>query len=114
MLLNSILKINKIYYLPCWSLYLDLIETKDNPENYYFYDWESLYNHNNINQINIYKKHMDKNINIIIKLVEECILDITNENDIYNIDNNEITINLGLIKCKNCNSLIDAYGYCNC
>ena len=115
MLLNSILRINKKYYLPCWLLYMDLIETKDNPENFNFYEWESLNNHPNINQINIYKRNMEKNIEIIINLIEECIIDITNEYEMYNIDiNDEITIDLGLIKCTYCYSLIDAYGYCKC
>ena len=57
---------------------------------------------------------MDENMDIIIKLVEQCVIDITNENDNYNIENNEIIIDLGLIKCNDCNILIDAYGYCKC
>ena len=39
LLYNSMLKINPKYYLPCWILYMDLIETKGNPEDYNFYDW---------------------------------------------------------------------------
>ena len=42
-LYNSILKINKKYYLPCWILYMDLIETKDNPEAIDFYDWDTIF-----------------------------------------------------------------------
>ena len=37
------LNINKIYYLPCWYLYMDLIETRYNPEQTQFYDWSSIY-----------------------------------------------------------------------
>jgi hypothetical protein len=115
LLYNSILKINNKYHLPCWILYMDLLETKDNPENFYFYDWESLYQHPNVNQINTYKYNMDKNMEQIIQLVKQCVIDITNQYDIYNIDiNNEITIDLGLIKCTYCNNLIDTYGYCRC
>jgi hypothetical protein len=114
LLYNSILKINKIYYLPCWMLYMDLIETRENPENFYFYDWESLNNHPLNSQINIYKYNMDKNMDNIIKLVELCIIDITNSNDIYIIENNEIIIDLGLTKCPYCNHLIDTFGYCKC
>jgi hypothetical protein len=114
LLYNSILKINKKYYLPCWMLYMDLIETRENPENFYFYDWESLNNHPLISQINIYKYNMDKNMDNIIRLVELCIIDITNSNDIYIIENNEIIIDLGLIKCPYCHHLIDTFGYCKC
>ncbi len=117
LLYNNILKINKKYYLPCWMLYIDLIETKDNPENFYFYDWDSLENHPLINEINSYKNNMDNNMDNIIKLVEICVIYITNNNDNYIIDiinNNEIIIDLGLNKCLYCNSLIDTYGFCEC
>ena len=115
LLYNSILKINKKYYLPCWMLYMDLIETKNNPEEFYFYDWESLENHPLINQINIYNRNLDKNMDNIINLVEQCCIDITNNNDIYNIDiNYEITIDMGLITCIDCYNIIDAYGNCLC
>ncbi len=114
LLYNSILNINKKYYLPCWELYMDLIETKNNPENFYFYDWESLENHPLINDIYIYKYNMSNNMNNIIKLVEECVIDITNDYDNYSIENYEIIIDLGLIKCHICNSLIDTFGYCKC
>ncbi len=114
LLYNSILKINKKYYLPCWMLYMDLIETQHNPENFNFYDWDSLENHLLINQITAYKYNMDKNMDNIIKLVEECVIDITNEYEYYNIEDNEIFIDLGLTKCINCHELIDIFGYCYC
>ena len=93
---------------------MDLIETRENPENFYFYDWESLNNHPLISQINIYKYNMDKNMDNIIRLVELCIIDITNESDNYIIENNEIIIDLGLTKCPHCHHLIDTFGYCKC
>ena len=114
LLYNSILKINSKYHLPCWMLYIDLIETKDNPEDYYFYDWESLEEHPLINQINNYRNNMDNNMETIIKLVEEAVFDITNKYENYNIDNNEITIDFGLITCFDCHNLIDTFGYCKC
>ena len=114
LLYNSILKINKKYYLPCWMLYMDLIETQNNPEKIHFYDWDSLENNPLINQINVYKNDMDKNMNNIIKLVEECIIIITNQYEYYIIEDNEIFIDLGLVKCPDCHDLIDIYGYCNC
>lgn len=114
LLYNNILKINTKYYLPCWLLYMDLVETKDNPEDFYFYNWESLENHSNISQINMYKKNMDNNMDMIIKLVEDAIIDITNRYDNYTIDNYEIIIDLGLTKCLKCKNLINTYGYCKC
>ncbi len=114
LLYNSILKINKKYYLPCWMLYMDLIETYSNPEDYNFYDWDSLENHSLINQINTFKNNIENNMDNIIKLVEECVISITNEYDNYIIENNEITIDLGLTKCSNCHELIDTFGYCDC
>jgi hypothetical protein len=57
---------------------------------------------------------MDKNMNNIIKLVEECVILITNEYDYYIIEDNEIFIDLGLVKCPYCHDLIDIYGYCYC
>ena len=51
----------------------------------------------------------------IINLVEQCCIDITNDNDIYNIDiNYEITIDLGLSTCIDCHNVIDAFGNCLC
>jgi hypothetical protein len=57
---------------------------------------------------------MDKNIDNIIKLVELCIIDITNDYDIYIIENGEVFLDLGLINCFTCHNIIDAYGYCHC
>ena len=114
LLYNSILKINPKYYLPCWYLYIDLIETKDNPEDYYFYNWNYLEDHPLLNEIYIYRNNMENNMDIIINLVEDCVFDITNKYDYYNIDNNEITIDFGLSACIECLHLIDTYGNCSC
>ena len=114
LLYNSILKINKKYFLPCWNLYMDLIETKSNPENYEFYDWYSLNDHPNMIQINLYKRNMNQNMDIIIKLAKQAVIDITKKYKCYLIENNQLTLDIGLIKCKECNDLIDIYGYCKC
>ena len=42
------------------------------------------------------------------------VFDITNKYENYNIDNNEITIDFGLITCFDCHNLIDTFGYCKC
>ena len=107
-LYNSILKINKKYYLPCWILYMDLIETKDNPEDYYFYDWDSIFIDNN------YKNNLNNNIDNIIEIVKENVIKITNNTKNYYIENDDVILDLGLINCYNCHHIIDAYGYCNC
>jgi hypothetical protein len=66
------LKINPKYYLPCWELYMDLIETKGNPEDYNFYDWGII----DINSS--FKRNLKDNINIIIEIVEKQVIDIIN------------------------------------
>ena len=107
-LYNSMLKINEIYYLPCWELYMDLIETKCNPEDCNFYNWDL------INIDSCYKRNLKDNIDVIIKLVEKNIIDITVITEGYIIENGEVLLDLGLINCVDCNHFIDIYGYCNC
>ncbi len=109
-LYNSMLKINEIYYLPCWELYMDLIETKDNPEDDNFYNWDSIDNQD----INLYKKNLKNNMDIIIDIVKNNIIDITNNTEGYYIENDEVVLDLGLTYCHECHHLIDSYGYCKC
>ena len=108
LLYNSMLKINPKYYLPCWILYMDLIETKGNPEDYNFYDWSII----DINSS--FKRNLKDNINIIIEIVEKQVIDIINNTYGYIIENDEVFLDLGLINCSNCHNIIDAYGYCHC
>jgi hypothetical protein len=110
LLYNSILKINPNYYLPCWILYMDLIETKNNPEDYDFYDWNSI----NITINNCYKINLKENVDIIIEIVKNCVIDITNKTKNYSIEDNEVILDLGLINCSKCHHIIDAYGNCSC
>ena len=102
------LKINPKYYLSCWILYMDLIETKGNPEDYNFYNWDII----DINSS--FKRNLKDNINIIIEIVEKQVIDITNNTYGYIIENNEVFLDLGLINCFTCHNIIDAYGYCHC
>ncbi len=110
LLYNSMLKINSRYYLPCWELYMDLIETKNNPEYYNFYNWDLV----NINIDSSYKRNLKDNMDEIIKIIEEQIINITNNTDGYYIENMEVILDLGLTNCPDCHALIDAYGYCKC
>ena len=110
LLYNSMLKINIRYYLPCWQLYMDLIETRGNPEDYNFYNWDLI----NVNIDNSYKRNMKNNMDIIIAIVEKNVIDITNNTEGYYIENDEIVLDLGLTNCSECHSLIDTYGYCKC
>ncbi len=110
LLYNSMLMINEKYHLPCWTLYMDLIETKSNPEEENFYDWSAIYN----SDINLYKKNLQDNIDIIISIVEKNLIDITNNTPGYSIDNGEVMLDIGLICCSKCNHFIDTYGYCYC
>lgn len=107
-LYNSMLKINPKYYLSCWILYMDLIETKDNPEDYDFYDWGNIYIENS------YKQNFKDNMDIIIDIVKEFVIIITNNTDGYIVENNEVFLDLGLINCTKCHCIIDIYGYCKC
>ncbi len=110
LLYNSMLKINIKYYLPCWELYMDLIETKNNPEDYNFYNWDLI----DINIDSCFKRNMKKNMDKIIELVEESVINITNDTEGYYIENNEIILDLGLANCPECHNLINVYGYCKC
>jgi hypothetical protein len=107
-LYNSILKINKKYYLPSWLLYMDLIETRDNLENYNFYNWDSII----INDC--YKNDLNNNIDIIIEIVKENVIKITNNTKNYYVENDEVILDLGLIYCPDCHNFIDIFGYCKC
>jgi hypothetical protein len=89
---------------------MDLIETKNNPEDYDFYDWNSI----NITIDNCYIRNLKDNMEIIIEIVKNCIIDITNKKKHYSIEDNEVILDLGLINCYNCHHMIDAYGYCYC
>jgi hypothetical protein len=110
LLYNSILKINIKYYLPCWELYMDLIETKDNPEDYNFYNWGLI----NTDINNCFKRNLEDNMDKIIEIVEKQVIDITNNTEGYNIEDGEVILDLGLVNCAECYTLIDIYGYCNC
>ncbi len=107
-LYNSMLKINKKYYLPSWLLYMDLIETKDNPEAIDFYDWDTIL----IDKC--YLNDLNNNMENIIEFVKESIIKITNNTKNYYVENDEIILDLGLINCPYCHHIINAYGYCYC
>ena len=89
LLYNSILKINPKYYLTCWELYMDLIETKGNPEDYNFYNWDT------INIDNCFIRNFKDNMDAIIEIVENKIIDITINTEGYIIENGEIFLDLG-------------------
>lgn len=109
-LYNSMLKINPKYYLPCWELYMDLIETKGNPENFNYYNWDLI----DICIDSSYKRNLKDNIDIIIKIVEDAVINITFNNEGYIIENEEVFLDFGLINCPDCHNFIDIYGYCSC
>ena len=105
LLYNSMLKINQKYYLPCWELYMDLIETNGNPEDY---NWDT------ISIDNSFIRNFKDNMDVIIEIVENKIIDITINTEGYTIENGEVFLDLGLINCIECHHFIDIYGYCNC
>jgi hypothetical protein len=85
-----------------------LIETKDNLEDYDFYDWDSIIIDS------CYKNDFKNNIETIIQIVKENVIKITNNTKNYYIENNEVILDLGLINCSKCHHIIDAFGYCYC
>jgi hypothetical protein len=113
-LYNSMLSINKNEYLECWKLYMDLIETEFNPEDIQFYDWDLIKNHENYNNLDMYKRNINDNMNIIIDIVEYIIRDITNNTEGYFIVNDNILANYDLIRCGDCGNMWDGFAQCNC
>ena len=114
LLYNSMLLINEIYHLPCWTLYMDLIDTKKNPEDYNFYNWDAIGENLDDCNLNLYKRNLEDNMNIIIEIVKKYVILITSNTPGYCVDNEEVMLDLGLICCPNCNHFIDTYGYCYC
>jgi hypothetical protein len=113
-LYEKILSVNKIDYLECWTLYMDLIETKYNPENIDFYNWDLIKDHSDYSLLDLYKKNMYNNMNNIINIVENIIIDITNNTDGYFITCDKIFVDYGLIKCVMCGNIWDGNAQCNC
>ena len=113
-LYNSMLSINKNEYLECWKLYMDLIETEFNPEDIQFYDWDLINNHENYNNLDMYKRNINDNMSIIIDIVEYIIRDITNNTEGYFIVNDNILANYDLIRCSDCGNMWDGFAQCNC
>lgn len=113
-LYNNMLMYDKANYLPCWELYMDLIETKNNPEEVDFYDWDAINFHPDAYHLHIYKKHLNECMYIIIAMVENIVRDITNSTDGYNIHDNNIIIENELFTCDNCGNVWDGYAQCQC
>ena len=114
-LYNNMLNIDKIYYLPCWYLYMDLIETRYNPEQTQFYDWSSIYNNDMFYDLHLLIRNIEGNMNIVIAIVEKIVKNITNDMNGYTIyNNNDIEISIGLSKCELCGNVWDGYAQCMC
>ncbi len=108
------MNINKIFYLPCWYLYMDLIETRYNPENINFYDWYSISHHDMFYDLHLLIRNMEDNMNIIIAIVETIVKDITNNMKGYKIYDNKIDVNIEFKKCDLCGNVWDGYAQCMC
>jgi hypothetical protein len=113
-LYENLKKIDKIDFLECWKLYMDLVETENNPETIEFYEWELISYHKDYYLLDIYKKNMNDNISIIIDKVEDIIRDITNNTVGYIIYGDNVSVDYGLIKCINCGNIWDGNAQCNC
>ncbi len=113
-LYESMINIDSIYYLDCWILYMDLIESICINEPVEFYDWSSIEKHPNYYLLDMYKRNINDNINIIINIVEDIVRDITLDTNGYTIINDIISIGFELIKCDNCGRIWDGCTQCNC
>jgi len=113
-LYKNMLKIEHIYYLPSWILYMDLIETKNNIEKFYFYDWDSIKDHILYSNLTKYINNININIDIIINIVETIVIDITNKSNGYIIEDNNISILFELVECEKCGNIWDGNAQCNC
>jgi hypothetical protein len=89
---------------------MDLIETKGNPENYNFYNWNLI----DIHIDSSYKRNLKDNMDAIINIVEKQVINITTNTEGYTIEYGEVFLDLGLINCPDCHNFIDIYGYCKC
>ena len=90
----NMINIDRELHLPCWKIYMDLIETQHNPEPVDFYDWDLIESHPNAYDLPIYKKNMNECINKIVTLVESIVCDITNSSQYYKIVNTDIIIDM--------------------
>jgi predicted Zn finger-like uncharacterized protein len=113
-LYNSILNIDILDYLDCWKLYMDLVETEFNPEDFEFYDWNLIEDHEKFHELQLFLKNINDNMPIIIDIVENIIKDITEKYDGYFIIDNKIYIDYGLVKCMKCGNIWDGNAQCLC
>ena len=113
-LYEKMINIDKANYLPCWELYIDLVETINNPEDPSFYDWQSIMHHMDAYHLHMYIKNLDDNMHILVAMVENIIIDITNNTPGYKIINGNIMIDNYMITCDNCGRVWDGYAQCNC
>jgi hypothetical protein len=119
MLFNNIINIDQKYYLDGWRLYIELIETKNNPESIEFYEWDNLYDDEIKNEMFYYiKLDFNGNIDKIITILEKYIIDIINNTNGYSYKNNKLEIEWwvlkDLVKCGYCGNIWDGFAQCNC
>lgn len=110
----NIINIDKANYIPCWNLYIKLIETIDCPKNIDFYDWESINIHPDSHLLCTYKQNIRDCMHVLIPIVENIVRNITNTTPGYNICDDAIYITNYMITCTNCGRVWDGYAQCDC
>lgn len=102
-----------------WSLYLDLLKTKDNLKNFDKYDWYLIENDIRFKEIELYKSQLEYNYKTILELVKDILLDkIKKDMRFSYYDENNIKVELwhmeGLVHCEKCGNIWDGCAQCNC
>jgi hypothetical protein len=108
------INIDKANYLPCWNLYMDLVETINNPEDQSFYDWESVIHHPDAYNLHVYIKNLNDNMHILTAIIKNIVINITNETPGYQIIDDNIIIDNYMVTCENCGRVWDGYAQCDC
>ena len=110
----NMVDIDRANYLPCWILYMDLVETIHHPESPDFYDWLSIEMHPDAYHLHMYKKNMSECMHLLVAMVENIVRDITNMTPGYRISGDTINISNYMITCENCGRVWDGYAQCDC
>jgi hypothetical protein len=100
-----------------WEIYKDLLDTKCCPENFDFYNWSDINNHQLFNEIITYKNDFIDNINNVIEIVKEIIIDMYNghkfekHGKMFRVKEWVIE---GLERCDDCGRIWDGCAQCDC
>jgi hypothetical protein len=107
------------FYIPYeWVIYMDLVDTKCCPEDYYFYNWDIINDHPRFQEIINCKNDFIDNYDNIINIVKDILYDMYNKKDFVKVGNYKFKINYWvfeeLIICDYCDRVWDGMAQCQC